>query len=155
MVELLVTVVILGILATVAIPMLTVTDHFVCRSAAERVQDLLGHGRSEAVRLQKSVTIHFEHDWNSVKLIEFTGLDPFPTDPQVYEVNLADEHKTNLTLTPISLPGHRVKFTPTGSAVDSTTGAMLDTQAGVVITVGDESTKVSISSFSGVATIME
>lgn len=155
LVEMIIVVMILAILATVAVPLLTAADGIKSHAVAIRITDILAHARMESVKLGKSVTVYFDVVTSEVSLIQFTGLDPLPTEPGGYSVNLSTEYQTQVGLTTIGLSNNKIKFRSDGSATDSESDLLIGFTARIVNTVGEHSTEVKINPITGLATIIE
>ncbi len=155
LVEMLIVIVILSILATVAVPLLTGADSFKSRAIGERILDILAHARLEAVKLGKPVTVQFDLVNAKVALVQFAGLDPLPTEPGGYTVDLPAEYQAKVVLTTTGLSNNRVTFRSDGSAVDSVSGALIGMDASIVNTVGEHSTLIQINPITGLAAIIK
>ena len=156
LVEMLIVIVILSILATVAVPLLTAADGFKSSAIAERILDVLAHVRLEAVKLGKPVTVHFHEGSDAeVHVIEIDGLDPLPTEPGGYVVDLPAEYKTAVILTTTGFSNSQVTFRSDGSVVDVVSGALISMDATIVNTVGEHSTTIKINPITGLGAIIK
>ena len=152
--EVLVVVVILGIAAAVAVPMVGSTDGMVVTSAARELSSTILFAQTAAIAYQQQYQVVFNTVSNSYEVQDSVGSvinDPLSSEP--YRVDFsADARRSNTTLVSVDFDGTSVLWfdhmgMPYGGAIASNPPPL--TTGNVVLQVGDQQMTVQVEPVTG------
>lgn len=167
LVEMLIVIVILGIVAKVAIPLLSSNDPQKLNVAAEETANLLRFALSEAKRTDGYVLVDGKSSSGRLKLYysnssgSASSVINDPLTKRAMDINVSTSAFSNgVTLTPQFMAGSSArKSLLVGSGLsqmqgfDTSTEGALQANSGVLLTLGSQSVTVSINEVTGLVTL--
>jgi prepilin-type N-terminal cleavage/methylation domain-containing protein len=157
LIEMLLVIVIMGVIMSIAIPMISDSDKDLAEAGAQMVMRDLEFARSEAIRTQSSVIVLFSTTNDNYTLNDGTKNLTNPFTNKVYPTSLADEiGDPRITVHDVQLDGwDSVTFSSLGEPLDSSTGTLMTGEQWIKIRCGTADVKVGITPLIGQPYILE
>jgi Tfp pilus assembly protein FimT len=150
--EVLIMVLVMGITATVVIPILSTSDHSIVTGGARRMASDIQYAQDTAIATQKDITITFDLNRETYWLSNESGVLIHPISSNAYAIDFTvDKELSQLDIAEVSRGGSAVV-----SGVYSITfdpGGVPDTGGTVVLRAGDSRFGVTVSSITGTVTV--
>jgi Tfp pilus assembly protein FimT len=156
--EVIVMIIVAGLIAALAVPMMMQSDQGILREAARMLQADLQAVRNEAITRKESMTITFDTSADTYTVTDSSG--SVITDPATrgnYVVDLGDELDEDIDITSAQFGnGAAVEFTKTGEPIQpGTTDTPVSEDNAIVLTLGDYTQTISLDQVTGDITVTE
>lgn len=144
LVEVLIMVLVIGIAATVVVPLIGSTDYSITRAGARRVASDMQYAQDTAIATQKDITVTFDVDSESYWLSNESGMLIHPISNNAYTTDFrVDKELSRLDIVTVS-GGGSVTFDPTG---------VPNLRCVVVLRSGASTFSITVSSLTGTVSV--
>jgi len=152
LIEVIVMIIVTGLIAALAVPMMMKSDQGILRESARMMQSDLQAVRNEAITQKESMTITFDTGVDTYTVTNSSG--SVITDPATngnYVVNLGAEMGEEIDIVSAQFGnGAAVEFTKTGEPIQpGTTDTPVSDDNAVVLSLGDYTQTISLDQVTG------